>query len=213
MQEFLTPEKGLIFRIVHRDNVAWVLDNGIHCVNSQVLFENYVAIGNQDLIDKRRTRFVPVAPSGSLSDYVPFYFTPHSPMLLNIKTGHNNVKQRANEEIVVIVSSLHSLVKQGIPFLFTDRHAYLEAATFSSDLADLAQIDWRILNARDFQRDPDDPGKFERYQAEALVHKHVPVSAILGLGCFTDGVLASMKTLTSARGLALKAVTRAGWYF
>ena len=213
MQEFLTPEKGLIFRIVHRDNVAWILDNGLHCVNSRVLFQNYVAIGNQDLIDKRKTRRVPLAPGGDLSDYVPFYFTPHSPMLLNIKTGYNNVKQRTNEEIVVIVSSLHTLVKQGIPFLFTDRHAYLEAATFASNLADLAQIDWHILNARDFKRNPDDPGKFERYQAEALVHKHVPVSAILGLGCYTDGVSARMESLTSARGLALRAVTRPGWYF
>lgn len=25
----LTPEKGLIFRITHRDNVPWILENGV----------------------------------------------------------------------------------------------------------------------------------------------------------------------------------------
>lgn len=213
MKQLLTQEKGLIFRIVHRKNIPWILDNGIPCANSQAFFDGYVAIGNQDLIDKRKTRLVPVGSGGTLSDYVPFYFTPHSVMLYNIKTGYNNLKQRPNDEIVVVVSSLPCLLEQGVPFLFTDRHAYLEAATFFSDLNDLSQIDWSILNARDFKRDPDDPGKFERYQAEALVHHHVPVSAILGLACYTDEVSAQINTLTAARGLALTVVTRPEWYF
>lgn len=27
----LNPQKALIWRIVHRDNIPWVLDNGLHC--------------------------------------------------------------------------------------------------------------------------------------------------------------------------------------
>jgi hypothetical protein len=34
-------------------------------------------IGNVDLIDKRSRRLVGVTPGGTLSDYVPFYFTPY----------------------------------------------------------------------------------------------------------------------------------------
>lgn len=70
----LNPEKALIWRIVHRDNLPWILDNGVHCRNSQVYDPNYVEIGNPDLIDKRAHRDVPVGPGGTLSDYVPFYF-------------------------------------------------------------------------------------------------------------------------------------------
>lgn len=33
----LNPEKALIWRIVHRDNLPWILDNGLHCANSGVL--------------------------------------------------------------------------------------------------------------------------------------------------------------------------------
>ncbi len=29
----LNPEKALIWRIVHRDNLPWILDNGLHCGN------------------------------------------------------------------------------------------------------------------------------------------------------------------------------------
>ena len=31
----LTPEKALIFRITHVDNVPWVLNNGLQCRNAQ----------------------------------------------------------------------------------------------------------------------------------------------------------------------------------
>jgi hypothetical protein len=36
---------------------------------------SFVAIGNPDLISRRKYRAVPIAPSGTLVDYVPFYFT------------------------------------------------------------------------------------------------------------------------------------------
>ena len=40
--------------------------------------------------------------------------------------------------------------------------------------------------ARDFRRDPDDPGKVERYQAEALIYRHLPLAAVLGIVCYRD---------------------------
>jgi hypothetical protein len=67
--------------------------------------------------------------------------------------------------------------------VLTDRHAYLAAAQYSNDLRGLERIDWEILQARDFRRSDDDPGKIERYQAEALVHHHVPLDALTGLVC------------------------------
>src|SRR3954466_10875814 len=100
----LTPDKALIFRIVHRDNLPWILDNGLHCRNSDTFNPNYVNIGNVELIDRRNGHTVPCPPGGTLSDYVPFYFTPFSPMLLNITTGWGGITKRRNEEIVVLVS-------------------------------------------------------------------------------------------------------------
>ena len=156
MSKDLNPQRALIFRIMHRDNVPWVLDNGLHCTNSKVLDPGYVNIGNSELIGKRGHRVVPCDPGGTLSDYVSFYFTPFSPMLLNIKTGHGGIQKRPNGEIVIMVSSLRRLREQKIPYLFTDRHAYLQTAQFYSGIDRLDQIDWPMLQRRDFKRDPDD---------------------------------------------------------
>lgn len=121
----LTPEKALIFRIIHRANLPWILRNGLHCRSSDTFDSNYVNIGNIELIDKRNGHPVPHPPSGTLSDYIPFYFTPFSPMLYNITTGWGGITRRKNEEIVILVSSLKILKKQGVRFIFSDRHAYL----------------------------------------------------------------------------------------
>jgi hypothetical protein len=49
----LNPEKALIFRITHRNNIPWILDRGLHCPSSKTLDPNYVNIGNTDLIARR----------------------------------------------------------------------------------------------------------------------------------------------------------------
>lgn len=209
----LTPERALIFRITHRDNVPWMLANGAHCKKSDALDPKFVQIGNPELIDRRTDHPVPIPPSGTLGDYVPFYFTPFSPMLLNIKTGWGGITKRPNDEIVILVSSLKVLKNKGIDAIFTDRHAYLSAARYFSDLANLDQVDWFILQRRDFKKDPDDPGKFERYQAEALVHKKLPCDALLGIGCYSDSVAADLRKITAAAECSLEVVSRPGWYF
>lgn len=209
----LNPEKALIFRIIHRDNIPWVFQNGLHCRNSDKVDPNYVEIGNPELIDRRSYREVTCAPNGTLSDYVPFYFTPFSPMLYNIKTGYGGIRRRGNDEIVILASSLHTLKERNVPFVFTDRHAYVEAAQFSSNLERLDQIDWTLLQNRDFRRDPEDPGKVERYQSEALVYKHLPADALLGIACYNESVATTIKNYQTTCGLKISVATRPTWYF
>ena len=168
----LNPEKALIFRIVHRDNLPWILDYGLHARNGTMFDPQYRNIGNPDLIDRRSRRAVPIRPWGTLSDYVPFYFTPFSIMMFNIKTGYGGIKHLPNEEITILVSSLQRVKELDIPFVFTNQHAYPAAAEFFSGLSELDRIDWPLLQSRNFKHDPDDPGKKERYQAEALIWKH-----------------------------------------
>ena len=208
----LTQEKALIFRIAHIGNVPWMFANGLHCKNSQILDPNFIEIGNPDLISKRTHRIVPIAPGGTLADYVPFYFTPCTPMLLNIKTGYNGLKQTPMRDIAILVSSLHRLTEAGIPFVFSDRHAYLQAAVFSSNLGDLNKIDWKILQARDFKRDPNDLEKMERYQAETLIFQHMPITALSGIVCYNATQETSLRERIENAGLDLKIVARPAWY-
>ncbi len=209
----LNATKALIWRIVHCDNLPWILANGLHCKNSRVQDPDYVAIGNADLIDRRCLRVVPVVPGGVLSDYVPFYFTPFSPMMYNIYTGRGEVPRRRNEEICILVSDLHKVRQMGLSFAFTDRHAYPPLARYFNSIESLKEIDWPLLQARNFQRNPDDPEQIERYQAEALVHKHLPVEGLVGIICYTDKVKNSLDRHIQARGLNVDVRVMPRWYF
>jgi len=213
MSKSLNPDKALIFRITHGDNVQWIIDNGLHCKSSEIVAPNFVSIGNPELIHKRQYRAVDVPPGGTLSDYIPFYFTPFSPMMYNINTGFAGITKRPNQEIVILVSSLHKVADQGGTFVFSDRHAYLQTARFFADVADLSQIDWPILQARDFRRDPDDMGKMERYQAEALVHRHMPVGWFKGILCYNQAVKKELDGLLQERDMNVKVVVAPRWYF
>ena len=208
----LSPDKALIFRITHIANVPWILANGLHCQSSVVSDPAHIGIGNASLINKRQHRVVPIAPGGTLADYVPFYFTPFSPMLYNIKTGRNGVTQRPMAEIAILVTSLLTLRDNGIAFVFTDMHAFLEYATFSSDLAALGDLAWPAWVARDFRRDPDNPAKFDRYQAEALAHQHVPVGALKGIICNGPAQEASLKKLVQNAAVNLDVHSKPDWY-
>ncbi|MBK7660316.1 MAG: DUF4433 domain-containing protein [Betaproteobacteria bacterium] len=209
----LNPEKALIWRIVHRDNLPWIMRNGLHCANSPVRDPNYVAIGNADLISRRTHRNVLVAPGGTLADYVPFYFTPFSPMMYNIYTGRGEVPRRRNEEICILVSSLPKVKAMELDFVFTDRHAYTSLANFSNELDDLGKIDWPLLQTRNFQRNPDDPEQIERYQAEALVYRQLPITGLIAVVCYTEAVKSALEAQIQREDMKLEVLVLPKWYF
>lgn len=214
MQNLLNPQKALIFRITHRDNLRWILENGLHSRNSDRSDSHFVSIGNPDLIDRRQHHAVPIAPGGHLSDYIPFYFTPLSMMAYNINTGFRGLKKRRNDEIIILVSSLRKLQSDGITFLFTDRHAYLEYAEYYRDMSAICNIDWKILQNRDFKRDGENLEKTDRYQAEALIHRHLPIESLLGIACANTAARDRAQQLVDNAGLSnLHVIRQPGWYF
>lgn len=210
----LTADNALIFRITHIKNVPWILKHGLHCRSSDVHDPNFVQIGNADIINGRDGRAMQGPYGGMLSDYVPFYFTPRSPMFLNIKTGYRGIQQRNNQEIAIVHASLRNINAQGLPFVFTDRHAYLVAAQPPfSNLDDLDKIDWPILQRSDFKRDPENPEKVERYEAEALIHKHLPIEAIDGIACCDGPTATLLENQTKKSSQNVKIAIKPNWYF
>lgn len=211
--DFLTAERALVFRITHIDNIPWILEHGIRCRSSNKVDPNFVNIGNVELIAKRAHKAVPIDPFGTLADYVPFYFTPASPMLLNIHTGYNGLRIVPNEQIVMVVSSLRKLQTSGRQFVFTDRHAYLVPARFSSNLNDLTGLPWGLWQARDFKYDPERPDKMDRYQAEALVHRKVRVTDILAIAAFSDTAVDRVKGMAEAVESDVQVTRKRSWFF
>jgi hypothetical protein len=193
-------------------NVPWLLANGLHCASSGISDPNFVQIGLPDLIQRRAARPVPVAPGGTLDDFIPFYFGTHSVMLYNIHTGFG-VRQVPQQDIVYLVSSVQLLGSRGIRFVFTDRHAYVATARYSADVEDLGRLDWELINGRDFKRDPDHPDKFERREAELLVHRHLPVGALEGIACYNGAVRQRIEAVGKELGVDMAVRDRRDWYF
>ncbi|HUG69977.1 MAG TPA: DarT ssDNA thymidine ADP-ribosyltransferase family protein, partial [Pirellulaceae bacterium] len=66
---------------------------------------------------------------------------------------------------------------------------------------------------KDFQHDAEDPGKLGRYQAEALVHRQVPVEALLGIACYDTKATTAIQDEVEQLGLAIAVKAIPGWYF
>jgi len=156
---------------------------------------------------------VPLSPHGVLNDYIPFYFTPFSPMMYNIYTGRGGVEHIPNADVIILVSSLHKVSNLGFPFVFTDKHAYVSTANYYNDLERLHDIDWGLLQQRNFKRDPDDPAALERYQAEALIYEHMPIEGLIGAICYSEELQMQLQNIADASKKALRFECRPNWYF
>jgi|SRR5664279_5593417 len=207
------PRPTYIYRITHYRNVPWILDHGLHCRNSPTQDPDFVNIGNRDLVDKRAARVVGVPPGGVLNDYVPFYFCTHSVMLFNIHTRRVEGVEVRQEEVVYLVSTVEQLQTCQATFIFTDRHAYVQGAAYYTNLARLEDLDWPLIQGRDFRRDPNDPGKLERRAAECLVHHHVPFTAILQIACKDTERENFLHEQVTARQNAVTVIQAHQWYF
>ena len=97
--------------------------------------------------------------------------------------------------------------------MFADRHAVIHWARFSTSLDDLSHLAWTHWQQRDFRHDPNDPEKTERYQAEALVHRHLPTEQIDAIVCATMDAKARVTKMVRNCGSQIEVVSRKLWFF
>lgn len=102
---------------------------------------------------------------------------------------------------------------ENIAWILANGHAALAAAKFTPGASGLERIDWPLLQARDFSRDPNDPGKIERYQAEVLVHRHLPVSALDGIVCRGPSEQTELEHLVTGMESDVDVASKPDWYF
>ena len=107
------PDKIWLYRITHYLNISHILKHGLVTATSPNANLNFVSIGDRTMIQTRNDMMVIIPPFCNLSDYIPFYFGFHSPMLLQIITGNQGVIKRAQNEIVYIISSLDATERNG----------------------------------------------------------------------------------------------------
>lgn len=187
--------------MVHFDNLAYLLRNGMCTRNHRLADPDYINIGDSDLIRQRQDYPAKITPpGGNLGDYVPFYFGGHSPMLLNIKTGYRGVMQRDQADIVFVVCSIERIIAHcPNQWCFTDGHAKNSITRFFNSEEDLDKVDWTTTRMQMWRDCDEDWDRMRKKQAEFLVKDHVPVGCIKKLAVFNglrkDLVMATVTQL------------------
>ncbi len=125
------------------------------------------SLGWSHLIDKGQTRQVPVAPGGTLADYVRFYFTPFTPYSWHVG------KRPDRASHVLIVVPIRRLL--GVPCLVTNCNALANGAVFHPGSDFEKVVDWDAV-----QSSYSSTNKHLR-QAELLVRGPVPTDRIGGV--------------------------------
>lgn len=167
------------FRITHIDNMWHIVKYGIVKATSPNRNEHFISIGDPRIIEKREEH---KAQGYDISDYIPFYLGPRSPMLYVIQHGYNGVPRCEPEKIVYCVIKIDDLVCNDIDCIFTDGHA-LSALTSFYTKDKLSQIN-NIINFNDVYshkwNSATDIDLKRRKEAELLVKNDLPISLICG---------------------------------
>lgn len=183
----INKNKKYCYRITHIQNLPLILRHGILNKNHRDANGDYIDIGNPEIIDVRSTTPVKIDEYGMIGDYVPFYFTPKSMMLLNIITGYRApvVPRRSRSEILVIRCLIDELTN--LPqWFFTDGQGNDMATDHYHDLDELDTIDWEAIQKSNFKKNDGDYDRPRRYQAEFLVHERVPLESIESLNVYNQ---------------------------
>jgi hypothetical protein len=201
-----------IWRMTDFRNIGFILQNGLHCCNCGVQDPNYINIGHKTLIINRGTSALEIMPGGVLNDYVPFYFHYKMPMLYHIYKGKVADYIGGQHDIIYIGSTAEKIAQLGLPYLFTDRHAYLAHKKIYNQLGDLPKLSWNIIRDNTWHTEYTELKK-ELKQAEFLVHQHVPVQAILGIVVHNDNVATFVQNEIARIGLNLPVVIKPEYYY
>ncbi|MFN8254494.1 MAG: DUF4433 domain-containing protein [Bacteroidales bacterium] len=177
----LDISKIWLYRIMHINNLEYLLMHGIYTRTNPLFDCDFINIGDSTLIEQRSDYPVGIdPPGGMLGEYIPFYFGPLSPMLLNIKTGYRGIIKRPQAEIVYICCKLISFLSLDFEWCFTDGHAKSAITKFFNNIDDLDKVDWKMVSERYWNNTEDDFDRMRRKQAEFMVKNYIPVGNI---GC------------------------------
>lgn len=204
------PKKIWLYRIVHWQNLEYILQHGMMTRSHPNADPNYVEIGHQQLISDRSTHTVRIenveGEEGELilGDCVPFYFGPHSPMLYMIMNGFSGVPQKPQRDIVYVISSFEKVSELGLEYAFSDQHAKRSLAKFFNSPDKFSEVDWPTVKSKDWADTNSDYNRRDRKQAEFLVKSFVPVEAIQVIGVASEARQAHAQALVDKFGLGIK---------
>ncbi len=185
------PADPKIYHIVHVDRLPSIIaDGGLLC-DAEIARREPVGttIGMSDIKQRRLTELsLRSHPDLHVGACVPFYFCPRSVMLYVIsQTNHPQLSYRGGQgPIVHLEANLRSTVawaeEHGLRWAFTLSNAGARYFEDRSDLAQLDEIDWDAVQARDWRYCKE--GK----QAEFLIEQRFSWELVSRIGVMSQHV-------------------------
>lgn len=205
----MTKALKYAFRITHIDNIPHIVLNGIVRADSPLRDDNYVSIGDRQVI---RVRTEMAVDDRRISDYIPFYFGPRSPMLYVIQHGYNGVQRVEPWNIVYCVIRLDDVVNNNIDCVFTNGHALSKITTFFPKecligIDDIVKYDDVYSSQWDIETDID---LKRRKEAELLIKNDLPPQFIKGFVVYNEEAKQKMMMMGIDEN---KVVVAPGYYF
>lgn len=206
------PNPLWLYRIIHCDNIDFILKNGIYVRGHASHDPNYINIGNKDIISVRDNFKVKLDGYGNIGEYVPFYFGKQSIMLYNILTGHG-VPKHNPQNIVYLCCEINDLTGTCKKYFFSDGQANKAFTEHYNDLKHLGEVDWDVVLGEDFTMNGDSD-RPRRYMAEFLVHEFIPVDCIKKIIVFNQAKKQEVEKLVLDNGykIPVRAI-KEGYFF
>ena len=185
------PADPKIYHIVHVDRLASIVADGCLLYDAEIARREPVGttIGMSDIKRRRLTELsLRSYPDLKVGACVPFYFCPRSVMLYVIsQANHPQLSYRGGQgPIVHLEADLRSTVawagELGLRWAFTLSNAGARYLEDRSDLAQLDEIDWDAVQARNWSHCKE--GK----QAEFLIEQRFPWELVSRIGVMSQHV-------------------------
>ena len=214
------PAAPKIYHIVHVDRLPSIIAEGGLLCDAEIVQRQAVGqamgttIGMSDIKQRRLTRLsLDSHPGLFVGQCVPFYFCPRSIMLYLIyRANHEELTYRGGQgPIVHLEADLAGTVAwangNGRRWAFTLSNAGAIYFEDRADLAQLGEIDWDAVQARDWR------GKKEGKQAEFLVEQSFPWDLVSRVGVRSQQVYGQVRAALQAAAHRPRVEIKPDWYY
>ena len=210
------PAEPKIYHIVHVDRLQSIAEDSWLWCDAEILRRSPpgTTIGMNKIKQRRLSKLTLTSHSDlKVGDCVPFYFCPRSIMLYLIyRANHAELCYRGGQgPIVHLEADLQQTItwaeEHGQRWAFTLSNAGAYYLEDRCDLAQLCEIDWNAVHARDWQHCKE--GK----QAEFLIEDKFPWELVLRIGVTSRQVYGQVSTILQAAPHRPLIETIPDWYY
>lgn len=210
----------LAYHFTHIDNLDSILKHGLLATNEKgskgISHEN---IANMDIQSTRSQiaitsehQLVVKSPflvyKFDYHEFIPFYFSQKSPMLLSLSM-QKNIDQ---ERVIYFAIDCKKMLQEKTHCFFTDQsvNRISDLPNLYTNVADLDQLDWDAINTGRFSLD-EITKHFK--MAEFLVHKELCLGDVLQIITYNDHWSGKVRSIFEQNGLSPPPIFSSGYFY